>query len=48
MMMVVEKRFRRLNAPHLLEMVDSGVKFQNGIALKEKEDTIRDNQEEVT
>jgi len=47
MMMVAEKRFRRLNAPHLLEMVYSGVNFRDGITLKEKEETIKDDQEEV-
>ena len=33
-LMIAEKRFRRLNAPHLLEDVYKGKKFVDGVALK--------------
>ena len=35
-LMVAEKRFRKLNAPHLLEDVYNGVRFVNGRKAKEK------------
>lgn len=33
-LMIAEKKFRRLNAPHLLEEVYKGRKFVDGVAVK--------------
>jgi putative transposase len=34
-LMIAEKKFRRLNAPQLLEQLHNGQRFQNGIAVQE-------------
>lgn len=36
-LMVTEKRFRKLNAPHLLSEVYEGIKYQDGIRLSKEE-----------
>jgi len=37
-LMVTEKRFRKLNAPHLLSEVYEGIKYQDGIRLSNEEE----------
>jgi len=36
MLMVAQKRFRRLNAPELLAKVYAGVRYEDGIEVTEK------------
>ena len=38
MLMVVEKRFRRLNAPDLMKSVYDGRKYEDGIAMQTAEE----------
>ncbi len=37
MLLLAEKRFRRLNAPELLQELKLGMKFINGLLAREKE-----------
>jgi hypothetical protein len=37
MLLVAEKRFRRLNAPELLKEVFLGVRFHDGVPVKNQE-----------
>jgi hypothetical protein len=37
MLMVAQKRFRRLNAPELLAKVYAGARYEDGIEVTEKE-----------
>ena len=38
MLMVVEKRFRRLNAPELMKSVYDGEKYEDGIPMQSEEE----------